>query len=132
MTSETRADRPRPRVLVLADDLIWSDRLGRAVAAAGAVPTAIRDDQRFDAELSSAPAGAIIDLSTRAYDGIDAVRRTVAAGIPALAVGQHDDIELRKLALDAGADRVLAYQKMADDGPAAIAAFLARTSGARA
>ena len=43
-----------------------------------------------------------------------------------LAVGQHDDHELRKRALTAGADRVYAYRKLFEDGPATIAAWLAR------
>ena len=41
-----------------------------------------------------------------------------------LAVGQHDDLELRKRALARGADRVLAYRKLADDGPATISAWM--------
>jgi hypothetical protein len=46
-----------------------------------------------------------------------------------LAVGQHDDLPLRKRAVAAGAERVLAYRKLHEDGPAVIAAFLA--SGGR-
>jgi hypothetical protein len=45
-----------------------------------------------------------------------------------LAVGQHDDQETRRAARAAGADRVLAYRKLFEDGPSAIAAFLARRS----
>jgi DNA-binding response OmpR family regulator len=72
-----------------------------------------------------------VDLTARSYDGIDAVRRASSAGVPTLAVGQHDDHDLRKRALSAGADRVLAYRKLADDGPATIRAFLVRTTPAR-
>jgi hypothetical protein len=46
------------------------------------------------------------------------------AGVPALAVGQHDDLELRKRALAAGASRVLAYRKLFEDGPDTLAAWL--------
>jgi electron transfer flavoprotein alpha/beta subunit len=42
-----------------------------------------------------------------------------------LAVGQHDDHELRKRALAAGADRVYAYRKLFEDGPATFATWLA-------
>jgi len=45
-----------------------------------------------------------------------------------LAVGQHDDLELRKRALARGADRVLAYRKLADDGPATIKAWMERVA----
>lgn len=114
-----------PRVLILADDLIWADRLLRAVTAAGASPVAVRDPAAFDAALADA-AAAIVDLTARAYDGITAVGAASAAGVRVLAVGQHDDHATRKRALGAGAERVLAYRKLADDGPVAIEAFLAR------
>jgi hypothetical protein len=45
-------------------------------------------------------------------------------------VGQHDDVALRKRALAAGAERVLAYRKLFDDGPATIEAWIARASAA--
>ena len=41
-----------------------------------------------------------------------------AAGLPVLAVADHDDVALRKRALAAGASKVLAYRKLHDDGPA--------------
>jgi hypothetical protein len=52
-----------------------------------------------------------------------------AAGARVLAVGQHDDHELRKRALAAGADRVFAYRKLFEDGPATIEAWLGRPAG---
>jgi hypothetical protein len=70
--------------------------------------------------------GAIIDLTSRHYDGVAAVERATAAGRPVLAVGQHDDVVLRKRALEAGAERVLAYRKLFDDGPATLVAWLSR------
>ena len=41
-----------------------------------------------------------------------------------LAVGQHDDLELRKRALAAGAERVYAYRKLFEDGPRTLEAWL--------
>ena len=114
-----------PRVLILADDLIWAERLVGAVAAVPAVPVRVGSLARFESELPSVSA-AIVDLTARAYGGIDAVGRASAAGIPTLAVGQHDDHDLRKRALATGAARVLAYRKLSEDGPAAIATFLQR------
>jgi hypothetical protein len=55
---------------------------------------------------------------------VEAVAAATARGARVLAVGQHDDTPLRKRALAAGASRVLAYRKLADDGPGAIAAWL--------
>jgi hypothetical protein len=42
-------------------------------------------------------------------------------------VGQHDDLPLRKLAFAAGADKVLAYRKLFDDGPGTISRWLDTT-----
>jgi DNA-binding response OmpR family regulator len=111
------------RVLVLADDLIWSTRLVAHVKAAGAEAAPIRTLTALDEGLPTADA-VIVDLTALAYDGIEAVRRARAAGRRVLAVGQHDDAALRRLALDAGAERVHPYRKLFDDGPATLAGWL--------
>jgi len=124
-----------PRVVILADDLIWADRLARAVEAAPGEPTSTRSLPGFVAALAAAdgpPAAAIVDLTARAYDGLAAIDAARDAGVRVLAVGQHDDHVLRKAALAAGAERVLAYQKLFADGPATIAAFLAAPAHAPA
>ncbi|HEY3165296.1 MAG TPA: hypothetical protein VGJ71_13100 [Candidatus Limnocylindrales bacterium] len=112
------------RILILADDLIWSTRLVGQARAAGTEPTAIRDAATFAASLAGAD-GAIVDLTSRAYDGLAAIAAARDAGVPVLAVGQHDDHVLRRDALAVGADRVLAYRKLFDDGPASIRRWLA-------
>jgi len=68
----------------------------------------------------------IVDLTARAYDGVESIVVARAAGRPVLAVGQHDDVALRKRALAAGADRVYAYRKLFEDGPATLAAWIAK------
>lgn len=111
------------RVVVLADDLIWSDRLVRALESAGAETVRAREARDFADRLAGAEA-AVVDLTARAYDGVDAVERAARAGLRVLAVGQHDDLELRKRALAAGAERVLAYRKLFESGPETLAAWL--------
>jgi DNA-binding response OmpR family regulator len=117
----------RPRIAILAQDLIWADRLARAVEAAGGEPTRAKTAPELDRALASAD-HAIVDLTAQAYDPIVAVERARAAGARVLAVGQHDDVPLRKRAFAAGADKVLAYRKLFDDGPATITRWLAETA----
>jgi DNA-binding response OmpR family regulator len=114
------------RVLILADDLIWSTRLDAQARAAGTEPRRTRDDATFRAGLGQADA-AIIDLTSRGYDGLSAIAAARDAGVPVLAVGQHDDHVLRRDALAVGADRVLAYRKLFDDGPTTIRRWLDAT-----
>jgi DNA-binding NarL/FixJ family response regulator len=113
------------RVIVLAQDLIWADRLARAVEAAGGEPVRAASFERFGDALADGDA-AIVDLTALAYDGIAAIATAHATGSRVLAVGQHYDHELRKRALAAGADRVFAYRKLFEDGPRTISAWLGR------
>jgi DNA-binding response OmpR family regulator len=116
------------RVLVLADDLIWSTRLAGHVQSAGATPEPVRTAAAFATAFAGPDvAGAIVDLTSRAYDGLAAIAAARDAGVPVLAVGQHDDHVLRRDALAVGADRVLAYRTLFDDGPATVARWLAAT-----
>ena len=116
------AARPAARVVVLADDLIWATRLAGIVRAAGAAPVAAR--RREDIPVASiCAAGAIVDLTTRAYDGVAMVAELVAAGVPVICAAQHDDPDLRRRALAAGADRVLAYRALHERGAALLAGW---------
>ena len=114
-----------PRVLILADDLIWSTRLVGSVRAAGAEPVAVATSAAFEAALADVD-HVLVDLTARGYDGCVEVERAARAGRSVLCVGQHDDHELRRRALAAGASRVLAYRRLHADGPATIAAWLGR------
>lgn len=117
------------RIVVLADDLIWSTRLAGHVRTAGRQPVTVRTAPAFSAVLAEPGlGGAIIDLTSLAYDGLASIAAARDAGIPVLAVGQHDDHVLRRNALAVGADRVLAYRKLFEDGPATIARWLAASA----
>ena len=67
----------------------------------------------------------IVDLTARAYDGVEAIRHAAASGARVVAVGQHDDAALRRAALDAGAERVFTYRALFEDGPRQLARWLA-------
>lgn len=114
------------RVAILAQDLIWSDRLARAVEAAGGEPARAKTAPEFDRALVCADL-AIIDMTASAYDAMTAIERARSTGARVVAVGQHDDLEMRKRALARGAERVYAYRKLFEDGPATISAWLSRT-----
>ena len=126
-------------IAVVADDLIWASRLVAAVHQAGATPVRLGTDQDVAMTveaigLEEPAAGepdttphilaAIVDLFGHRYDGVEAVRQLRAAGLSVMAVSQHDDLDTRKLALDAGALRVFSYNKFFQDGPALIARWL--------
>jgi DNA-binding NarL/FixJ family response regulator len=70
----------------------------------------------------------VVDLTARAYDGVAAIELAAAAGRPVMAVGQHDDRALQAGARAAGADRVYAYRKLFEDGPATLSAWIVRVS----
>jgi DNA-binding NarL/FixJ family response regulator len=114
-----------PGVAILADDLIWASRLSDAVAAAGGAPRRIRRAADLEALIGSGTRLVVIDLTARAYDGVEAIAAAVRAGARVLAVGQHDDRELRDRALAAGAERVLAYRRLFESGAAVLGAWLA-------
>lgn len=117
-------DRPPARVAILADDLIWATRLSRAVADAGGLPALAHRAGDLARLVDDGVRLAIVDLTARAYDGVAAVAAATAGGARVLAVGQHDDVPLRKRALAAGAERVHPYRRLFDDGPAVLAAWL--------
>jgi DNA-binding response OmpR family regulator len=118
----------RTQIVVLADDLIWASRLKAAIDHAGAHPVMLRSPATLAETIHENGLDlAVIDLASRAYDGVDAVRAAAGAGATVLAVGQHDDIELRRRALAAGAKRVLSYNKLFNDGPAVIARLVEGT-----
>ncbi len=121
----------KTRVAVLAQDLIWQDRLARGVEAAGGEATRAKTAPEFDAALECAHL-AIVDLTARAYDPMVAIERAVARGAHVLAVGPHDDVDERKRAFARGADKVLAYRKLFEDGPGTITAWMERVAASRA
>lgn len=121
---------PAPPVAILADDLIWSARLADGVRRAGSEPVVVRSAGDL-AGLPPSVAGCIVDLTARAYDGPAAVAAAVGAGLRVIAVGQHDDAELRRAARAAGAARVYAYRTLAEHGERELRAWVASLRGPR-
>jgi hypothetical protein len=115
------------RIGVLADDLIWSTRLVGIVREAGADPVAVRTPAAL---LEAGVAGAIIDLTARAYDGIDAVRSAAGDGLSVVCLAQHDDNATRGAALLAGARSVFPYRTLHEKGAGALARWLGEVRAA--
>ena len=124
------ATRVAPRVAVLADDLIWSTRLDAHLRRAGAEPSPVATIETLSPLLPTV-AAVVVDLTSCHYDGVAAIEVAKAAGVRVIAVGQHDDHELRKRAIAAGAERVYAYRKLFEDGPETLAAWLTLAERAR-
>ena len=114
----------RPRIAVVADDLIWATRLVDGGRRAGAEPVAIRSAATLEAGLAGV-AGLVVDTTARAYDPIAVLRRATSLGIPAIAVAPHVDVEGRRAARAAGATRVHPYQVLFERGDRELAAWLA-------
>ena len=123
----TAADRA-PRVVVLADDLIWATRLVDGARRAAADVSPARTLDAFAAALPDAD-GAIVDLTARAYDGVAALGLARASDVPVIAVGQHDDVELRRAAKAAGASTVYAYRALFEHGDRELMAWVATIAG---
>ena len=116
------------RIGVLADDLIWSSRLISILRSAGVEPVAGRSPNALaDAALD----GVIVDLTARAYDGIEAVRAATATGRSVVCLAQHDDEPTRRAALAAGARAVYPYRTLHEKGATALARWLGERAAAR-
>lgn len=129
MTADAGAAPPLPRVAVVADDLIWATRLAGIVRAAGGEPLPVRGEAALEAALVASD-GCLVDLTARLYDGIACLRASASAGVPAVAVGQHDDAATRRSAREAGASRVWAYRALFERGAIELAPWIASLAGA--
>ena len=123
------ATRASTTVAVLADDLIWGTRIAATIEGLGGHHAArLRTLPDLVAWLAaperSALDAVVVDLTARSYDGVAAIAAATGRGRRVLAVGQHDDVALRRRALEAGAERVYAYRKLFEDGRATLATWL--------
>jgi DNA-binding response OmpR family regulator len=120
------AAREASTVLVVADDLMWSERLLSQARATGSTATNVRDLAALRVTLAAdRPGLVVVDLSARSFDGVSAVAAAAEAGLPVIAISQHEEHELRKRALAAGAGRVYANAKMHADGVEVLNRWLA-------
>jgi phage terminase large subunit-like protein len=117
-----------PRLLVLADDLIWATRLEGQGRTLGASVQRFTTTQPLIAALAAEPATpadlVAIDATARAYDAEAAVRAVAATGARVLALVQHDDPEGRASLIAAGAARAMPYRALFERGHGILAGLL--------
>ena len=117
-----------PRLLVLADDLIWSIRLEGQGRTLGATVQRFTTPAPLMTALAAEPATpadlVAIDATARAYDAEAAVRAVAATGARVLALVQHDDPEGRASLIAAGAVRAMPYRALFERGHAILAGLL--------
>jgi hypothetical protein len=117
-----------PRVAVLADDLIWATRLAELVRRAGGEPVRIASAALLRAALSTLD-GCVVDLTARSYDGVACIVIAASGRLPTVAVGQHDDLDARRAARDAGAAKVYAYRTLFEHGDRDLGGWVAALRG---
>jgi len=117
-----------PRLLVLADDLIWATRLEGQGRTLGAEVHRFTTPAQLLAVLATHPATptdlVAIDATARAYDAEAVVREASATGARVLALVQHDDPEGRASLIAAGAVRAMPYRALFERGHAILAGLL--------
>ena len=117
-----------PRLLVLADDLIWATRLEGQGRTLGAEVQRFTTPAKLLAVLATHPATpadlVAIDATAHAYDAEVAVREVCATGARILALVQHDDPEGRASLIAAGAVRAMPYRALFERGHAILAGLL--------
>ena len=117
-----------PRLLVLADDLIWSTRLEGQGRTLGATVQRFTTPAPLMTALAAEPATpadlVAIDATARAYDPEAAVRAVAATGARVLALVQHDDPAGRASLIAAGAVRAMPYRALFERGHAILAGLL--------
>ncbi len=117
-----------PRLLVLADDLIWSTRLEGQGRTLGATVQRFTTPAPLMTALAAEPATpadlVAIDATARAYDAEAAVRAVATTGARVLALVQHDDPEGRASLITAGAVRAMPYRALFERGHAILAGLL--------
>lgn len=117
-----------PRLLVLADDLIWATRLEGQGRTLGATVQRFTTTEPLIAALATHPAMptdlVAIDATARTYDAEAAVRAVAATGARVLALVQHDDPEGRASLIAAGAARAMPYRALFERGHGILAGLL--------
>ncbi len=116
------------QILALEKDLFFSvkmrDTLRHYEMEVIVVRTLAAFEQRLRLTADEKPVLAIVNTATSGVDWEEAIRQAREHGLPVLAFGSHMDLEARKKALQAGAQRVVANSKFSSDMPGLVKRML--------
>lgn len=118
---------PPPPIVALVDDLFVSARIDATARATEREVRYVRSAADFRAALRDRPPVAIlVGMAATRLPWADLVREAkgdpATAGVYVLAFGPHKNLELRRIALEAGADRVIANSAFMQALPTLLAA----------
>ena len=116
------------QILALEKDLFFSVKMRDTLRHHGMEVTIVRSLAAFEQRLGitgdEKPVLAIVNTANSGVDWEGAIRRAREHGQPVLAFGSHMDLEARQKALQAGAQRVVANSKFANDMPGLVKRML--------
>jgi hypothetical protein len=103
----------QPPILALVDDLFVTSRIDAAARVTGRAIRYVRSAEDFRVALGETKAAVIlVGMAATRLPWAELIREakadSVGAGVYVLAFGPHKNLELRRRALEAGADRVIA------------------------
>ncbi len=123
MTPDLHPVPPRPRIAVLADDLIWATRLADGVRRAGGEPVPVRSAATLIDALGMVDA-CIVDLTALAYDPLACLGAATDAGVPGARRWPARRPGGRRAARAAGAAKVYAYRTLFESGERELGAWI--------
>ena len=104
------------KILLLEKDLFFIVKVRDTLGYAGYETQVARSAEDFARKLAAAmPALAIVHTGLAGVDWEQVIRQAKAAQVPTLAFGSHIDLEAQQAARRAGADRVIANSKLANN-----------------
>ncbi|GCE25222.1 hypothetical protein KDA_07060 [Dictyobacter alpinus] len=113
-------------IIALEKDLFFSVKIRDTLSHHDTEVLIARNLSAFEKGLQTPhkPALAIVNIAIQGVDWEEAIRAAVVQQIPVLAFGSHMDLEARKRALEAGAQKVVANSKFTSDMPGLIKRLL--------
>ena len=113
-------------IIALEKDLFFSVKIRDTLSHHAMDVSIARNLSAFEKGLQTPhkPVLAIVNIAIQGVDWEEAIRAAVVQQVPVLAFGSHMDLEARKRALEAGANKVVANSKFTSDMPGLVQRLL--------